>query len=82
MGSNGYFARQATDAELEEKTAELKALEETRAALEKDVSLMSPSNLDPDLLDEQARSVLGLAGDKELIIILDDEEQEPTPPED
>ena len=82
MGPNGYYARKAAQAELEVKTAELQALQDEREKLEKNVSLMSPSNLDPDLLDEQVRSVLGLAGEKELIIILDDEENEPTPRED
>lgn len=73
-GENGYFAKQKTMAELEEKRAELETLRTTRAALDKKVSLMAPGHLDRDLLDEEARHVLGLADKDELVIILDEEE--------
>lgn len=78
-GQNGYYARKDTLVELELKRAELEVLQTTRQALDKKVSLMAPDNLDPDLLDEQARLVLGLAGDKELVIILDEDDDEETP---
>jgi cell division protein FtsB len=70
-GENGYYAKQRTMAELEGKQAELETLRATREALDKKVALMSPGNLDRDLLDEQARAVLGLADKTELVIILD-----------
>ena len=41
-------------------------------ALERRVHLMRPSSIDPDMLDEQVRSVLGFAREGELIIYLDD----------
>lgn len=85
FGENGIRARQATEAELAEKTAELQALQSERERLEKNVSLLSPGSLDPDLLDEEARSVLGLAGEKELVVILDEEDDAsglPETPED
>lgn len=71
-GENGYYAKQRTTAELENKRTELETLRATREALDKKVALLSPGNLDRDLLDEQARAVLGLADKSELVIILDD----------
>ena len=70
-GENGYYAKQRTTAELENKQAELETLRATRQALDKKVALLSPGNLDRDLLDEQARAVLGLADKSELVIILE-----------
>lgn len=72
-GENGYYAKQRTTAELETKRAELEILQATRAALDKKVTLLSPGHLDRDLLDEQARLVLGLADKRELVIIIDEE---------
>lgn len=74
-GENGYYARQKTMAELEDKRAELADLTATREALDRKVSLMAPGHLDRDLLDEQARLVLGLADREELVIILDEEDE-------
>jgi cell division protein FtsB len=76
-GENGYYARKDVLAALEVKQAELEALQTTRENLDKKVSLMAPDNLDRDLLDEQARHILGLAGKDELVIFLDEDE----PPE-
>lgn len=73
-GNNGYYAKQKTMAELEDKRAELETLREARTALDKKVSLMAPGNLDRDLLDEEVRLVLGLADKDELVIILDEED--------
>lgn len=72
-GENGYYAKQRTTAELENKRAELETLRATRDALDKKVALLSPGHLDRDLLDEQARAVLGLADKRELVIIIDEE---------
>lgn len=72
-GENGYYAKQRTAAELGDKRAELESLKATREALDKKVALLSPGHLDRDLLDEQARLVLGLADKRELVIIIDKE---------
>ncbi|MBI3710032.1 MAG: septum formation initiator family protein [Proteobacteria bacterium] len=48
-------------AQLDEVTAE-------RRALERRVALLRPDNLDPDLLDERARLVLNLARPDEVVI--------------
>lgn len=43
-----------------------------REALDKKVKLLSNASLDLDMLDEQARSVLGIAGKNEVVIFLED----------
>lgn len=78
-GENGYYARKDVTAELDAKKSELDRLVVTRQALDKKVSLMAPDHLDRDLLDEQARSVLGLAGDKEIVVILPEDEPDASP---
>lgn len=42
-----------------------------RKTLEHRVSLMRPQSLDPDLLEEQARDVLGFANPNDRVIYLD-----------
>lgn len=49
------------EAEFERRTAEL-------AAMEAQVRALDPSSIDPDLLDERAREVLGFARPDEIII--------------
>jgi len=45
---------------------------EIRARLERDVALLRPESLDPDLLDERARAALGFAHPDELTIFVDE----------
>lgn len=76
----GYFAYHAIEgdhgfkawvrltgerAELLEKAEQAHA---RRAALENKVALLKPDNLDPDLLSERVREVLGFAHQNEVVI--------------
>ena len=45
---------------------------EIRRDLERDVALLRPESLDPDLLDERARAALGFAHPDELTIFVDE----------
>ena len=51
--------------------AELDILSAERRELEHRARLLRPEGLDPDLLDERARLILGLAHPNELIILYD-----------
>ena len=51
--------------------AELDLLSAERRQLEHRARLLRPEGLDPDLLDERARLILGLAHPNELIILYD-----------
>src|SRR5512134_3397181 len=80
-GAAGYFAYhlQTGDHGLEARTAlqgrkdvlegELAGLTEVKQRLERDVSLLRPESLDPDMLDERARAILNLAHQDDLIML-------------
>lgn len=67
-GRHGLEAR--AKLQLRERVLErqLSDLEAVRDRLERDVALLDPESLDPDMLDEQARRILGYAGREEIII--------------
>ena len=80
-GLGGYFAYslQTGDHGLEANASllkrkavlagELAGLKEVRQRLERDVSLLRPESLDPDMLDERARAILNLAHPDDLVIL-------------
>ncbi len=80
-GVGGYFAYhlQTGDhglqgrADLEKRKAvlagELAGLKEVRKRLERDVALLRPESLDPDMLDERARAILNLAHPDDLVML-------------
>jgi cell division protein FtsB len=70
-GSRGLPAWWQVRAELEASRTEYARLKLERAALERKVVHLRRSSLDPDLLDEQARGMLSLAGPDDVIILLD-----------
>jgi cell division protein FtsB len=49
---------------------ELKSLKEENDFLENKIRLMRSDNLDLDLLEEQAMSIIGFANSKDLIVLL------------
>ncbi len=57
--------------EIEEARAILDDVRSERQRLEHQVALLRPESLDPDLLDERARSLLGIARPDELTIYRD-----------
>lgn len=68
-GKHGLHASHRVNAQVAELRAELDALELEKAALENRISLMLPESLDPDMLDESARSSLNFAHPNDLIIL-------------
>ena len=67
-GERGLFALFKETRRLELLTAELASIKANREMLEKKIKLMSNSSLDLDMLDERARTVLGLAGKDEVVL--------------
>ena len=49
--------------------ASLPACSEVKGRLERDVALLRPESLDPDMLDERARAILNLAHPDDLIMM-------------
>ena len=68
QGRHGLMAWLALTDERARLETELAGMRETRARLEQRVALLRPESLDPDLLDEHARGILGLAHRDELTI--------------
>lgn len=70
-GDRGWFALQRVQTKLEKADAQLAELTAKRENLERDVVMLRSGSLDPDLLDERIRAVLGFSRPDDLIIITD-----------
>lgn len=76
FGWHGYYGprsfdhRDALATKAQELDAKVAGIREERQALERKVSLMRPQSIDPDMLDELARSTLDFGKPGELIIKL------------
>lgn len=69
-GKHGLNASREIDLEAGVLRAQLAKLEARKTALDHRISLMLPESLDPDMLDESARSSLGFAHPNDLIILI------------
>ncbi len=69
-GNHGVYALFKEQARESSNVEILAGLQQQRAKLEHRVNMISGDMLDLDLLDEQARRVLGLASPDELIYLL------------
>lgn len=74
-GERGVFAFFTESQRLAMLKAELAEVTAKRMALEKKVHGLSDNSLDLDLLDEQARNVLGMAGKNEVVYFLNRDSQ-------
>lgn len=68
-GDHGLVARRNFDQEISEAKEELAALKAQRHALENRVSLLAPTQLDPDMLDEEGRRQLNFINAKDLVLL-------------
>lgn len=67
-GERGFYAMLKEERKRDALQEQLAQVRAERKGLEKQVSGMSSSSLDLDLLDERARVVLGFAGQDELLV--------------
>jgi cell division protein FtsB len=67
-GDRGILAWMQIRQQIQREEAVLAATRAERKTLEAHVALLRRDNLDRDMLDEQARRVLGLIGDREIVI--------------
>lgn len=70
-GERGVIALLQETRRLAELKAELALVKAEHEALERKVHLLSDNSLDLDLLDEQARRILGMAGQREIVYFTD-----------
>jgi cell division protein FtsB len=67
-GDRGILAMMSIRQQIQRAEATLGVTGAERRKLEGNVALLRHNGLDRDMLDEQARRVLGLVGDKEIVI--------------
>ena len=74
QGDRGLIAWAQMQEELERLEAKQTRLAEARARWEHRVGLLRPDQIDPDMLDEQARTLLNLGQENEFVIFLKPQE--------
>lgn len=67
-GAAGYRVLGELRLEAEEKRVALDEIEARRRALERHAGLLNPKSLDPDMLDERIRAVLGYAEPGDIVV--------------
>jgi cell division protein FtsB len=71
-GPTGLRALREARADVARKEAEVGAMIAQREALERTANQLNRRSLDPDLLDEKIRSVLGYAAENDIVIPRDE----------
>jgi cell division protein FtsB len=69
-GRHGLHAQQDLDQQLASMQTELSDLKAEHALWERRVTLLRSDGIDPDMLDERARALIGLADSRDLILLL------------
>jgi cell division protein FtsB len=67
-GDHGLKAKQDLDEQIAALSAELAALKQTRAYWERRQALLRSHSLDPDMLDERARALLGYVHPHDIVM--------------
>ena len=68
QGDRGLLAYSKLERNVQKAEIELQAMRAESRRLGRKVALLHPDHVDPDMLDEQVRGILGLAHPDELII--------------
>ena len=69
-GNHGLRAQQDLDQQMATMQTELAELKGERTVWERRVALLRSDKLDPDMLDERARALLGLTDPRDLTLLL------------
>ncbi len=75
VGATGYRVLRSLKAEAAARTVEVDALSEERRRLERLAQQLNPRSLDPDIVDEKVRSVLGYVEKDDVVIPRDQLEE-------
>jgi cell division protein FtsB len=68
-GPRGFAFREKLANQSRQLTEELATIQKQRSDFETRVALLRPESVDPDMLDEMARSTLDVAGPNDLIVL-------------
>lgn len=69
-GNHGLRAQADLDQQLATMQRELKTIKAKRAVWERRVALLRSDKIDPDMLDERARALIGYADPRDLVLLL------------
>ncbi len=69
-GAHGLRAQADLDKQMATMNAELARLKAERTVWQRRVSLLRSSQIDPDMLDERARALLGYADPRDITLLL------------
>ena len=69
-GNHGLRAQQDLEQQLTAMKGDLMQLKAERAVWERRVSLLRADRIDPDMLDDRARALLGYADPRDLVLML------------
>ncbi len=68
LSDTGYRALSGLEQTHQSKVAQLNILSEKRQWMEERAALLQSENIDPDMIDERVRDVLGYAGPHDIVI--------------
>src|ERR1700751_4089616 len=69
-GEHGIQAQRQYDQQKQDLSDELVSLQDQRAALQRRVNLLKSETIDPDMLEEKSREMLGLVSPHDVIVLL------------
>jgi cell division protein FtsB len=69
-GRHGLRAQQDLDQQMASMQRDLAVLKAERAGLERRVALLRSDRIDPDMLDERARALIGYVDPRDLVLLL------------
>ena len=69
-GDHGIQAQRQYDQQKQDLGDQLASLQDQHAALQRRVNLLKSTTIDPDMLEEKAREILGLANANDVIVFL------------
>jgi len=69
QGGHGWLAWKQLESKLNDSKSKLDTLNQEQETWENRVKLMRPETLDPDMLDERVRHVLGNVKENEVLVI-------------
>src|ERR1700690_4262320 len=69
-GNHGLRAQADLDQQMAAMQGELRHLKDERALWDRRVALLRSDRIDPDVLDERARALLGLADPRDLTLLI------------
>jgi len=67
-GASGFQALRKLELEAAAKEQQVEALSDRRIALERRADMLNPRSLDPDMIDERIRAVLGYVDENDVVL--------------